>query len=74
MPHKAVVVEWLDEVSAAVRAAGACNALRRSGDGKLIGAMFATIVVGALGAGLLAFAYLHAISTETCRSLSSCRS
>jgi hypothetical protein len=42
MPHKAVVVEWLDEVSAAVRAAGACNALRRSGDGKLIGAMFAT--------------------------------
>jgi shikimate dehydrogenase len=40
MPHKAAVVDWLDEASAAVRVAGACNAVRRSGDGKLIGDMF----------------------------------
>ena len=33
MPHKAVVVDWLDQASAAVRVAGACNAVRRSGDG-----------------------------------------
>ena len=30
MPHKAAVVDWLDETSAAVRVAGACNAVRRS--------------------------------------------
>jgi shikimate dehydrogenase len=40
MPHKAVVVDWLDEASAAVRVAGASNAVRRGGDGKLIGDMF----------------------------------
>jgi shikimate dehydrogenase len=40
MPHKAAVVEWLDEASAAVRAAGACNAVRRNADGKLVGEMF----------------------------------
>jgi shikimate dehydrogenase len=40
MPHKAAVVEWLDKASAAVRVAGACNAVRRSGNGKLIGDMF----------------------------------
>jgi shikimate dehydrogenase len=40
MPHKVAVVDWLDEASAAVRVAGACNAVRRSGDGKLIGDMF----------------------------------
>ena len=40
MPHKATVVAWLDEASPAVRVAGACNAVRRSGDGKLIGDMF----------------------------------
>jgi shikimate dehydrogenase len=40
MPHKAAVVDWLDEASAAVRVAGACNAVRRSGDGKLVGDMF----------------------------------
>jgi shikimate dehydrogenase len=40
MPHKAAVVEWLDEASAAVRVAGACNAVRRSGDGKLLGDVF----------------------------------
>jgi shikimate dehydrogenase len=40
MPHKAAVVDWLDEASASVRVAGACNAVRRSGDGKLVGDMF----------------------------------
>jgi shikimate dehydrogenase len=40
MPHKAAVVDWLDEASAAVRVAGACNAVRRSEDGRLIGDMF----------------------------------
>ena len=40
MPHKAAVVDWLDEASAAVRVAGACNAVRRNADGKLIGDMF----------------------------------
>jgi shikimate dehydrogenase len=40
MPHKVAVLDWLDEASAAVRVAGACNAIRRNGDGKLIGDMF----------------------------------
>jgi shikimate dehydrogenase len=40
MPHKVVVVDWLDEASAAVRVAGACNAVRLNDDGKLIGGMF----------------------------------
>ncbi len=40
MPHKVAVVDWLNEASAAVRVAGAANAVRRSGDGKLIGDMF----------------------------------
>jgi shikimate dehydrogenase len=39
MPHKAAVVDWLGEASAAVRVAGACNAVRRSGD-TLIGDLF----------------------------------
>jgi shikimate dehydrogenase len=53
MPHKATVVGWLDEASAAVRVAGACNAVRRSGDGKLIGDMFdgEGFVRAAAGAG-----------------------
>ncbi|MBV9910604.1 MAG: shikimate dehydrogenase [Hyphomicrobiales bacterium] len=40
MPHKVAVVDWLDEASAAVRVAHACNAVRRSEDGTLIGDMF----------------------------------
>jgi shikimate dehydrogenase len=40
MPHKGAVVDWLDEASAAVRVAGACNAVRRSEDGKLVGDLF----------------------------------
>jgi shikimate dehydrogenase len=53
MPHKATVVGWLDEASAAVRVAGACNAVRRSGDGKLIGDTFdgEGFVRAAAGAG-----------------------
>jgi shikimate dehydrogenase len=53
MPHKAVVVDWLDQASAAVRVAGACNAVRRSGDGELIGDMFdgEGFVRAAAGAG-----------------------
>ena len=53
MPHKATMVDWLDEASAAVRVAGACNAVRRSGDGKLIGDMFdgEGFVRGVAGAG-----------------------
>jgi shikimate dehydrogenase len=40
MPHKVAVVDWLDEASAAVHVAGACNAVRRNADGKLVGDMF----------------------------------
>jgi shikimate dehydrogenase len=40
MPHKTAVVGWLDEASASVRVAGACNAVRRSEDGKLVGDLF----------------------------------
>jgi shikimate dehydrogenase len=40
MPHKVAVVDRLDEASAAVRVAGACNAVRRSADGRLVGDMF----------------------------------
>jgi len=40
MPHKVGTVDLLDEASAAVRIANACNAVRRDGDGRLIGDMF----------------------------------
>ncbi len=40
MPHKVAVVGLLDEVSTAVKVAGACNAVRRREDGALIGDMF----------------------------------
>src|SRR3984957_14892803 len=40
MTHKSAVVGWLDEASPAVRVAGACNAVRRTGDGKLVGDLF----------------------------------
>jgi shikimate dehydrogenase len=40
MPHKAAVVDLIDVVSTAVRVAGSCNAVRRNGDGRLIGDMF----------------------------------
>lgn len=40
MPHKVAVVDLLDEVSDTVRVCGACNAVRRGEDGRLIGDMF----------------------------------
>jgi shikimate dehydrogenase len=40
MPHKVKTVELLDEASPAVQIAGACNAVRRDADGRLIGDMF----------------------------------
>lgn len=40
MPHKVSVVDLLDEVSPAVRVAGACNAVRRATDGRLVGDLF----------------------------------
>jgi shikimate dehydrogenase len=40
MPHKVAVVGRLDEVSTAVKIAGACNAVRWREDGALVGDMF----------------------------------
>jgi shikimate dehydrogenase len=40
MPHKISVVALCDQVTAAVRIAGACNAVRKLPDGRLLGDMF----------------------------------
>jgi len=40
MPHKVTTVACLDEVTATVRVAGACNAVKRLADGRLVGDMF----------------------------------
>ncbi len=40
MPHKVTTLGLLDEVSTTARIAGACNAVRRSADGRLQGDMF----------------------------------
>jgi len=40
MPHKVATVGLLDEASPAVQITGACNAVRRSADGRLQGDMF----------------------------------
>lgn len=40
MPHKINTAALLDEASAAVRISGACNAVRRATDGRLVGDMF----------------------------------
>lgn len=40
MPYKVAVVDLLDAASVAVRVCGACNAVRRDADGRLIGDMF----------------------------------
>ena len=40
MPHKVTVVGLLDEASTTVKVCGACNAVRRDEDGRLIGDMF----------------------------------
>jgi shikimate dehydrogenase len=40
MPHKVTTVGLLEEMSAAVKIAGACNAVRRTPDGRLEGELF----------------------------------
>ena len=40
MPHKVTAVALLDEVTPTVKIAGACNAVRRDAQGRLIGDMF----------------------------------
>jgi shikimate dehydrogenase len=40
MPHKVSVVDLVDEVTATVKVAGSCNAVRRNADGRLVGDMF----------------------------------
>jgi shikimate dehydrogenase len=40
MPHKVTTVNLLDEVTPTVLVAGACNAVKRNADGKLVGDMF----------------------------------
>jgi shikimate dehydrogenase len=40
MPHKLSVVGMLDEASPAVSISGACNAVRRTDDGRLVGDLF----------------------------------
>ena len=40
MPHKVTTVGLLDEATPSVLVAGACNAVRRSEDGRLVGDMF----------------------------------
>jgi len=40
MPHKVVTVGLLDEVTATVRVAGACNAVKKLPDGRLVGDIF----------------------------------
>lgn len=54
MPHKRAVVALLDEVSRTARVAGACNAVKRAPDGRLVGDMFdgEGFVRGVQGKGL----------------------
>ncbi|MBU7576160.1 MAG: ThiF family adenylyltransferase [Hydrogenophaga sp.] len=40
MPHKVATVGLMDEVTPTVRVAGACNAVKRTEDGRLVGDMF----------------------------------
>jgi len=40
MPHKVTTVALLDEVTPTVRVAGACNAVKKTADGRLVGDMF----------------------------------
>ena len=40
MPHKVTTVGLLDEVTATVKVAGACNAVKLAADGRLVGDMF----------------------------------
>ncbi|MFO1193240.1 MAG: ThiF family adenylyltransferase [Rhodoferax sp.] len=54
MPHKITTVSLMDEITPTARVAGACNAVRRDADGRLIGDMFdgAGFVRGVLRKGL----------------------
>jgi shikimate dehydrogenase len=54
MPHKVVTVGLLDEVTATVKVAGACNAVKRLPDGRLAGDQFdgAGFVRGVMRKGL----------------------
>ena len=40
MPHKVSVVDLLDAITPTARVAGACNAVKRTADGRLVGDMF----------------------------------
>lgn len=40
MPHKVTTVSLLDEVSTTAKVAGACNAVKRDAEGRLVGDMF----------------------------------
>ena len=40
MPHKVTTLSLVDEASATARIAGACNAVKRTADGRLVGDMF----------------------------------
>jgi len=40
MPHKIAVIGLIDKASTEVKVAGSCNAVRRDGDGRLVGDMF----------------------------------
>lgn len=40
MPHKVMTVSLLDEVTSTVKVAGACNAVKKTADGRLVGDMF----------------------------------
>ncbi len=40
MPHKVATVGLIDEVTPTVKVAGACNAVKRTADGRLVGDMF----------------------------------
>ena len=40
MPHKVAVMSHLDEISITAKIAGACNAVKKNADGKLVGDMF----------------------------------
>lgn len=55
MPLKVAIVSLLDEVSAAVQIAGACNAVKRTDDGRLVGDLFdgKGFVQGALRKGVV---------------------
>jgi shikimate dehydrogenase len=55
MPHKVITVGLLDDVTPTVKVAGACNAVKRTQDGRLVGDMFdgAGFVRGVLRKGLV---------------------